>query len=58
MLSETPQELRDRAAEYERKVTEVEFPRYRETLLYVAGRLRALADEDEKVMAAWGKAGT
>jgi hypothetical protein len=56
MVLETPQMLRDRAAEYERKAAEVESPRHRETLLHVAARLRALAHEDEKVMAAWGKA--
>jgi hypothetical protein len=42
--------LRDRAAEHERRAAGVESLRYREALLYVAARLRALADEDEMVL--------
>ena len=47
MTPETPQELRDRAADCERQAAETTLPRVRETLLYVAARWRELADEDE-----------
>jgi hypothetical protein len=56
MLSETPQALRERAEECERQAADVTSPQYRETLLFVAARWRTLADEDEKVLASWGKA--
>jgi hypothetical protein len=47
MARETPQELRDRAADWERQGVVAQDPRVRETLLHVAARLRELADEDE-----------
>jgi len=47
MTPETPQMLRDRAAEAERQAAEATLPRVRETLLYGAVRWRELADEDE-----------
>jgi hypothetical protein len=47
MVRETPQELRDRAADWERQGIAAQDPRVRDTLLHVAARLRELADEDE-----------
>ena len=48
MQSETSRDMRKRAAECERLAKQTETPSARETLLYVAGRWRALADEDER----------
>ena len=47
MTPETPQMMRDRAAECERKAVDIKSPEIRETLLHVAARWRAMADEDE-----------
>jgi hypothetical protein len=47
MTPETPQMLRGFAAEAERQATEAQSLAIRETMLRVAARLRALADEDE-----------
>ena len=43
-----PQEFRDRAAECERLAELGTNRRDRETLLYVASRWRAMADEDDR----------
>jgi hypothetical protein len=43
-----PEEFRERAAECERLAAETKNPHYRETLLYVASRWRAIAGEDER----------
>jgi hypothetical protein len=51
MTPETPQMLRARAAECERKAAEVKSPEARESLLHVAARWRELADEDEGLLA-------
>jgi hypothetical protein len=48
MPPENPQMLRDRAAEWERQAGDTQSPDIRETLLHVATRLRAMADEDER----------
>jgi hypothetical protein len=49
MTPETPEMLRDLAAEAERQAAEAKSSAIRETMLRVAARLRAcaLADEDE-----------
>jgi hypothetical protein len=47
MTPKTPQDFRERAAECERLAEKAIRPEYRETLLYVASRWRALAEEDE-----------
>jgi hypothetical protein len=47
MVAETPQDFRDRAAECERLAEKATQPEPRETMLYVASRWRALAEEDE-----------
>jgi hypothetical protein len=44
---QTPQYFRERAAECQRLAEEIADPKNRETLLYVATRWRALADEDD-----------
>jgi hypothetical protein len=56
MTRETPQMLRDRAAECERQAAEAKDPKVRETLLRVASRYRKLADEDERLLAQRGTA--
>jgi hypothetical protein len=43
-----PRIFRERAAECERLAAETKNPHDRETLLYVASRWRAMADEDER----------
>ena len=43
-----PLHFRERAAECERLANITKNPDYRETLLYVAMRWRAMADEDER----------
>jgi hypothetical protein len=43
-----PEEFRKRAAECERLAETSGDPRARETLLHVASRWRAMADEDER----------
>ena len=43
----TPQDLRDRAGECEQRAASAISAETRETLLYLAKRWRALADEDE-----------
>ena len=43
----TPQEFRERAAECERLAASAPTPETRETMLYVASRWRAMAEEDE-----------
>jgi hypothetical protein len=48
MVAETPQDFRDRAAECERLAATATNPEARETMIYVASRWRALAEEDEK----------
>jgi ribosomal protein L34 len=48
---ETPQILRERAVECERQAAEATLPEVRKTLLNVAARWRALADEGEEVLA-------
>jgi hypothetical protein len=48
MLPKTPQDFRDRAAECERLAVAATNPATRETLLYVACRWLALAEDDER----------
>lgn len=47
MTPRTPQDFRERAAECERLAELASRPETRETLLYVASRWLALAEEDE-----------
>jgi hypothetical protein len=47
MSPKTPQDFRERAAECERLAETAKNPATRETLLYLASRWRALAEEDE-----------
>ena len=46
--AETPQDFRDRADECERLAATATSPEARETMIYVASRWRAMAEEDEK----------
>ena len=48
MPSDTPEEFRERAATCERIAGEVKDQNARETLLYLASRWHAMADEDEQ----------
>jgi len=47
MATETPPDFRDRAAECDRLAATALNPKTRETMLYIASRWRALADENE-----------